>query len=222
MFPQKIEWHRAGAQMRGDTPAQALASRRLRILCVDDEPVQSRTFARMLKGMDVEVTFASSLAESRSLLFGPERRPFDLAVIDFFLAGKERGTTLVPEIRKHLPGTAILVISAAPELLEMTTLDQPPFAWMSKSGVARDAHTTIRKVMAQHEASLRESTPEPVPLAEVKGAYAREVLKLCNGNRSEAARKLQIGRKTLRRILGEEGDEGQDGGVDSDDDGEND
>jgi DNA-binding NtrC family response regulator len=43
--------------------------------------------------------------------------------------------------------------------------------------------------------------PFPAPLEEITSAAAREMLQLCRGNRSEAARRLDISRRRLRRLL---------------------
>jgi DNA-binding NtrC family response regulator len=50
-------------------------------------------------------------------------------------------------------------------------------------------------------------------LADVERAYVRAVLRIVGGNKSEAARRLGINRRTLQRRLGEDGD-----GTDVDDD----
>ena len=44
-------------------------------------------------------------------------------------------------------------------------------------------------------------TSEVVPLAELEHAYVRYVLSLCDGNKSETARRLGIARNTLARKL---------------------
>lgn len=47
--------------------------------------------------------------------------------------------------------------------------------------------------------------PPELPLAEVRQRHMARVLRLCNGNKSEAARRMGISRKTLeRRLRGEE------------------
>jgi DNA-binding NtrC family response regulator len=56
--------------------------------------------------------------------------------------------------------------------------------------------------------------PFPAPLHAVIGATVREMLELCGGNKSEAARQLGISRTRLQRLLdhggAEEVDEGDD------------
>jgi DNA-binding NtrC family response regulator len=51
--------------------------------------------------------------------------------------------------------------------------------------------------------------PFPAPLDDITVAAARLMLEECGGNRSEAARRLQVSRRRLRRLLGlgEEGDD---------------
>lgn len=61
--------------------------------------------------------------------------------------------------------------------------------------------------LALEDGLLLRAARRGLTLAEVERAYVRAVLRLVCGNKSEAARRLGINRRTLQRRLGEEEDD---------------
>ena len=79
-----------------------------RILVVEDDGDQRTLVASILRSRDYHVAEAESLAEAREEL---ARSPVDLVLSDWKLPDGE-GTELLAEVRRDLPGTAFVVVTA--------------------------------------------------------------------------------------------------------------
>ena len=64
----------------------------------------------------------------------------------------------------------------------------------------------IREHITDRPPAAHGPLPFPAPLDRITEAAATATLRLCNGNRSETARRLQISRQRLRRLLGNDQD----------------
>ena len=69
--------------------------RRMRVLFVDDSPIQIESFRRALAGGDYDVVTAVNTAEA---VLAAQQGGFDFAIVDYVL-GDERGDACVRELR---------------------------------------------------------------------------------------------------------------------------
>ncbi len=91
-------------------------SRRARVLVVDDDAPNARTFRRVFRER-YEVLTALSGAEALALL---ERDPVDAAVVDYSMPGMD-GLALLRQIERRSPAVARLLLTGygdLPEILE--------------------------------------------------------------------------------------------------------
>jgi DNA-binding NtrC family response regulator len=70
--------------------------------------------------------------------------------------------------------------------------------------LAEPGHLAMEEFPARSRAAVevRTSLPFPAALDTIEAAAAHAMLEVCEGNRSEAARRLRISRRRLRRLLG--------------------
>ncbi|ODN69817.1 response regulator [Methylobrevis pamukkalensis] len=91
--------------------AELPARRRIRVLCVEDDPEDVFLLDRYLKGLalhEAEVVFAASLGEAREHI---QAARFDVCLCDFWL-GCETTMPLIDEIRLSLGGCPIVLMSS--------------------------------------------------------------------------------------------------------------
>ena len=85
--------------------------------------------------------------------------------------------------------------------------------------LAQGAGLDVEDLAPDREPALAEgSLPFPSPLATLAHAAACRMLELCGGNKSEAARRLEVSRKRLQRLL-DNSEDGEDAENGEDDDG---
>jgi len=68
---------------------------RMRVLFVDDSPIQIDAFRRALAGCDYDVVTALDTAQA---VFAAQQAPVDFAIVDYQLLGEERGDACVREL----------------------------------------------------------------------------------------------------------------------------
>lgn len=79
-----------------------------RVLVVDDDRLVLSAARRALYRAGFEVVVAASVSAARALLPG---NYIDVAILDYFLAGDERGSDLVAPLRAHSAKIRIIVVS---------------------------------------------------------------------------------------------------------------
>jgi CheY-like chemotaxis protein len=82
-----------------------VASRSLRIVVVDDDPVVCDSLVAYLEDLDHEVTAAATGEEALDLI---SRARYDLAIVDLRLPGMD-GEALITEAHERSPGLRFLV-----------------------------------------------------------------------------------------------------------------
>ncbi|MFQ6553755.1 ActR/PrrA/RegA family redox response regulator transcription factor [Aestuariibius insulae] len=163
------------------------------LLVDDDEPFVRRLAKAMEKrGFDVET--AESVAAGRAI---STARPPAYAVIDLRLTDGN-GLDVVETLRERRPDSRIVVltgygaITTAVAAVKMGATD-----YLSKPA---DANDVVNALLAP-QGELPPPPENPMSADRVRWEHIQRVYELCDRNVSETARRLNMHRRTLQRIL---------------------
>ncbi|MFD0859514.1 ActR/PrrA/RegA family redox response regulator transcription factor [Roseovarius aquimarinus] len=164
------------------------------LLLVDDDEAFVRRLAKAMekRGFDVEV--ATSVAEGRA---AAEARPPAYAVCDLRLEDGN-GLDVVEVIREKRPESRVVVltgygaIATAVAAVKIGATD-----YLSKPADATDITNAL---MATGD-DLPPPPENPMSADRVRWEHIQRVYELCDRNVSETARRLNMHRRTLQRIL---------------------
>ncbi|MET4102911.1 two-component system response regulator RegA [Roseovarius sp. MBR-78] len=163
------------------------------LLVDDDEPFLRRLAKAMEKrGFDVEI--AESVAAGRASVMA---RPPAYAVCDLRL-GDGNGLDVVEAIRERRPDARVVVltgygaIATAVAAVKIGATD-----YLSKPTDATD----ITNALLAGDADLPPPPENPMSADRVRWEHIQRVYELCDRNVSETARRLNMHRRTLQRIL---------------------
>jgi two-component system response regulator RegA len=167
------------------------------VLLIDDDEVFARVLARALAARGFGVQTAGNRADA--LAAARELEP-DHAVLDLKL-GEENGLALIPELLEIQPDLRILLltgyasIATAVEAIKRGATD-----YLAKPV---DADQVVQALRGGGEGAEPASTPSfaAPPLKRLEWEHIQRVLAECDGNISEAARRLGLHRRTLQRKL---------------------
>lgn len=162
------------------------------VLVVDDDELWIRTCERGFVGLGRDVRAAATVAEA---LAAADAHTPDLVVVDVRLGGAS-GLDLIEPLRRAHPRCTIVVASAYLSVAVTAT------------AIRRGAHAVLFKPVHPSEI-LRHACPAAPPpppwvtptLARAEWEHISRVMADCNGNVSEAARRLGILRQSLQRKL---------------------
>lgn len=87
-----------------------MTGNRARVLLLDDEENVRLSLAMLLEDEGYEVVEAASVPDARAVLAAPAG--FDVVILDRRV-GPDKGTDLIPEIRRVAPAAAIIVLSGS-------------------------------------------------------------------------------------------------------------
>jgi two-component system, response regulator RegA len=169
-----------------------VSGHRSSILIVDDDDMLLRACKRLLRS-SADVTTVTSAAAARAMV---AHRPTDALIIDFRL-GHESGLDLLREFKEQRPHAKVLLWSAF--------LHHEVIVAAMRAGA-----DDVRSKPVDPQALLRWVATSRWPGMEcrqtaslelVEWEHAHRVITECDGNLTEAARRLGVGRATLRRIL---------------------
>jgi two-component system response regulator RegA len=163
------------------------------VLLVDDDPTFLSTFAREFARRDWRVATAESCAVAADA--ARAYRP-TVVVLDLML-GDESGLDLIETLRRESPATRIVMTTAHPSFgsaVEAMKLGAHHFV---------PKPCTVERVLAA--AAVERARHVPVPahasLAQSERAHIDRIVAACDGNISEAARRLGMHRRSLQRKL---------------------
>ena len=176
-----------------DTELHDLGPDRSLLLVDDDEPFLRR-LARAMEKRGFEPTAVQTVAEGKTVA---ATRPPAYAVIDLRLEDGN-GLDVVEALREKRPDSRIVVltgygaIATAVAAVKIGATD-----YMSKPA---DANDVTNALLARGED--KPPPPEnPMSADRVKWEHIQRVFELCDRNVSETARRLNMHRRTLQRIL---------------------
>lgn len=185
----------AAAPTSREMPAPRDVAANADLLLVDDDAPLRRTLARALERHGFEVHAAESLAEARDLALG---RRFGFAVLDLRLEdGHALG--LVKELLDRAPETRIAVITGYGNIASaVAAVKQGALDYLAKPV---DGDDIAQALLQTSRESLPPPPDQPMSPDRVRWEHIQRVFEQCNRNVSETARRLNMHRRTLQRIL---------------------
>ncbi|WP_371155444.1 ActR/PrrA/RegA family redox response regulator transcription factor [Jannaschia sp. 2305UL9-9] len=164
------------------------------LLLVDDDEPFLRRLERAMEKRGFEVEAASSVAEG---IAKASQRPSAYAVIDLRLEDGN-GLDVVERLRERRPDSKIVVltgygaIATAVAAVKIGATD-----YLSKPADAND----IMNALLCKADDLPPPPENPMSADRVRWEHIQRVYELCDRNVSETARRLNMHRRTLQRIL---------------------
>ena len=164
------------------------------LLILDDDEPFLRRLAKAMEKRGFEVETAASVAAGRAIATA---RPPAYAVCDLRLADGN-GLDVVEILRENRPDCRVVVltgygaIATAVAAVKIGATD-----YLSKPADAKD----ITNALLAREGELPPPPENPMSADRVRWEHIQRVYELCDRNVSETARRLNMHRRTLQRIL---------------------
>ena len=164
------------------------------LLVDDDKPFLTR-LARAMEARGFSVTAAESVAEGIAAV--QAAAPAD-AVVDLRL-GDGSGLDVIEALHQARPDARAIVLTGYGNIATaVTAVKLGAIDYLAKPA---DADAVYGALMSQ-DAGPRVALPEnPMSADRVRWEHIQRVFELCNRNVSETARRLNMHRRTLQRIL---------------------
>jgi two-component system response regulator RegA len=164
------------------------------LLIVDDDKAFSARLARAMEGRGYAVRVAESVSEGIAAV-DAEAPAF--AVIDMRLADGN-GLDVIARLKERRPEARGVILTGYGNIATaVTAVKLGAFDYLAKPADADEIHAAL---MAQP--GERANPPEnPMSADRVRWEHIQRVYELCGRNVSETARRLNMHRRTLQRIL---------------------
>jgi len=170
----------------------------LSMILADDSPLFRERLARALRERGLHVRTAANYDEAMQLA---REAPADLAVVDLRMPGQS-GLELLRDLMQVLPGIRVLVLSGFGSIA--TAVDAVKLGavnFLPKPADADDVLMAFQRSQVEIPEVPPPDSPEVPSLARAEWEHIHRVLSDCDGNISEAARRLNIHRRSLQRKL---------------------
>ena len=163
------------------------------LLLDDDAPLRTR-LGRALEARGFEPTLVAGVGEALEAI---RTAPPAHAVLDMRLEDGN-GLTVVNEIRARRPDAKIVMLTGYGNIATaVAAVKAGALDYLSKPADADEIYAALTQ--AKHE---RAEPPEnPMSADRVRWEHIQRVYELCDRNVSETARRLNMHRRTLQRIL---------------------
>ncbi len=181
-----------GDGLAGDG-ATASSSNPSLLLLDDDRPFLQR-LGRAMESRGFEVTLAESVAEGIGLV---RKEPPEYAVIDMRLEDGN-GLDVVEVIQETSPETRVIVLTGYGNIATaVTAVKLGAIDYLAKPADADDVYSALM----QSPEDKADPPENPMSADRVRWEHIQRVYELCDRNVSETARRLNMHRRTLQRIL---------------------
>lgn len=159
----------------------------------DDRPFLSR-LARAMEGRGFIVTAVQSVAEGLAAI---AHEPPAFAVIDMRLADGN-GLDVISELKAKRPEARAVILTGYGNIVTaVTAVKLGAFDYLAKPADADDIYAAL--MATRHD---KAEVPEnPMSADRVRWEHIQRIYELCGRNVSETARRLNMHRRTLQRIL---------------------
>ncbi|WP_083238053.1 ActR/PrrA/RegA family redox response regulator transcription factor [Methyloceanibacter marginalis] len=164
------------------------------LLIVDDDRAFLQRLARAMEARGFEVEAAASVEEGLGML---KRRPPAFAVVDMRL-DDGNGIDVIATLKELRPDSRAVVLTGYGNIATaVTAVKIGAVDYLAKPADADDVYNAL-------VASADDKAPppeNPMSADRVRWEHIQRVYELCNRNVSETARRLNMHRRTLQRIL---------------------
>jgi two-component system response regulator RegA len=165
-----------------------------KLLLVDDDAPLRRSMARALERREFQVLAAEGVAEAQAL--AREHRP-EFAVLDMRLT-EGSGLDLVRTLREMRPEIRIVIVTGYGNIATaVAAIKAGAVDYLAKPVDADDVVSALLK----SGPGLPPPREHPMSADRVRWEHIQRVFEQCNRNVSETARRLNMHRRTLQRIL---------------------
>ncbi len=164
------------------------------LLLVEDDKSFLARLARALEGRGFVVTVAESVADG---LMHVERAPPAYAVVDMRLADGS-GLDVISALKKRRPEARGIVLTGYGNIA--TAVNAVKLGAVDYLAKPADADDVVNALLAL-EGKVAVPPANPMSADRVRWEHIQRVYELCNRNVSETARRLNMHRRTLQRIL---------------------
>ncbi|RAI03306.1 two-component system response regulator [Acuticoccus sediminis] len=173
-------------------PAKAVDGSRL--LIVDDDAAFGQRLARAMEKRGFVTDVAESAQDAGHMA---ERNPPDYAVVDMRL-GDGNGLEVVERIRRRKPDARAVILTGYGNIATaVTAVKLGAVDYLAKPADADEVFSALTR-----EVGERPEPPEnPMSADRVRWEHIQRVYEMCDRNVSETARRLNMHRRTLQRIL---------------------
>lgn len=164
------------------------------LLIVDDDAVFLQRLARAMEGRGYAVRTAASVKEGLSAV---DADPPAFAVIDMRL-GDGNGLDVVSQLKTRRPEARGVILTGYGNIATaVTAVKLGAFDYIAKPADADEIHNAL--------VSTGDDKPQlpdhPMSADRVRWEHIQRIYELCDRNVSETARRLNMHRRTLQRIL---------------------
>jgi two-component system, response regulator RegA len=175
--------------MVADTSAEDMS-----LLLLDDDKAFLTRLGRAMEARGFAVTTVESVAEG---LAAVGSRPPAFAVIDMRLADGN-GLDVITELKRVRPDARAIILTGYGNIATaVTAVKLGAFDYLAKPADADEIHAALTSSSVK-----KPDLPESLMSADrVRWEHIQRVYELCNRNVSETARRLNMHRRTLQRIL---------------------
>jgi len=164
------------------------------LLVVDDDEAFLRRLARAMEKRGFVPETAATVEEGKAIA---AERPPAYAVIDLRL-GDGNGLDVVEILREHRPDSRIVVLTGYGAITTaVAAVKSGAVDYLAKPA---DANDVMAALLAQPD-ELPPPPENPMSADRVRWEHIQRVYELCDRNVSETARRLNMHRRTLQRIL---------------------
>ena len=184
----------AQLQDLGQDIARPMPHTEATLLIVDDDRPFSSRLARAMEGRGYDVRVAESAQEGIAAI---DQKAPSFAVIDMRL-GDGSGLDVIARLKERRPDARGVILTGYGNIATaVTAVKLGAFDYLAKPADADEVHAAL---MA--EPGERANPPEnPMSADRVRWEHIQRVYELCGRNVSETARRLNMHRRTLQRIL---------------------
>ena len=175
-------------------PATVPAVNERSLLIVEDDKSFLQRLARAMETRGFAVSTAESVAEG---LLQVEKAPPAFAVVDMRLADGN-GLDVISAMKKRRPDARALVLTGYGNIA--TAVNAVKLGAVDYLAKPVDADDVVAALLAAENKKI-EPPENPMSADRVRWEHIQRIYELCGRNVSETARRLNMHRRTLQRIL---------------------
>jgi len=184
--------------MASDTTVQATASDLIpgerSVLVVEDDRSFLQRLGKALEQRGFDVTTVETVAEGLSQV---EQAAPAFAVVDMRL-GDGTGLDVISALKRRRPEARGIILTGYGNIATaVTAVKLGAVDYLAKPC---DADDVVAALLAQDDAKI-EPPENPMSADRVRWEHIQRIYEMCNRNVSETARRLNMHRRTLQRIL---------------------